>query len=235
MNVLKRINDALIGGHAPVAKVFPQGLSVDSFRTESFIYSGPTRLIRLVGADHGERADTIARAVNLYDVLLGWFRSSDPAPGATGVRVTVTADTLSRLDLDAIAKAGPGPILAHRIRHTPATPDSGRAERAALERITAIIFDEMPEGGVANLARATTIAADIMDRCKALYGTASEELEAVRDELAAAGHACTGLPLDVLVDRAIDAERERRNEEVGRLEKRIAAIRRAAVDENEDA
>jgi hypothetical protein len=119
------------------------------------------------------------------------------------------------------------------------------AETTLHDEITALVLDEMPEGGPLNKAVASGIAANIMERCKKLYGgelrrdhvmatnTAMAEIAATCRELEATGHKCEGAPLHMLVDAAIDRERHRRAEsdaEVLRLGKRLAAIRQAARD-----
>lgn len=93
---------------------------------------------------------------------------------------------------------------------------------------TDLVLQALAECGYKVVPPGQESTADSADHlCKLALAEVIEECDRVRAELKATGHAHEGRPLHQLVDAAIDAERERRQEAVERHKRFEVAIREA--------
>lgn len=96
---------------------------------------------------------------------------------------------------------------------------------------TDLVLQALAECGYKVLPPGQESTADSADHlCKLALAEVIEECDRVRAELKATGHAHEGRPLHQLVDAAIDAERERRQEVVERHRRFEVAIREAYAE-----
>ncbi|QKC89970.1 hypothetical protein EB230_17325 [Mesorhizobium sp. NZP2234] len=159
---------------------------------------------------------------------------------------------LSAEDREAVLRAGPGPIIAdpdyaevgpyvvddiciaigsavrrrNRSQSRGDQPIGPSMEYAA----TDLVLQALSECGYKVTAPGQESTADSADHlCKLALADVIAECDAVRAVLKDAGHPSEGRALHGLVDIAIDRERCKRQEEVGKLAGRLNAIREAAA------